>query len=40
MGASHSRLFIAEGAKVILTDVNEPAGQILANELSVSALFS
>lgn len=39
MGESHARLFIAEGAKVILADVTEPAGQALANDLGENALF-
>ncbi|MGI4870842.1 MAG: glucose 1-dehydrogenase [Janthinobacterium lividum] len=39
MGESHARLFIAEGAKVILADVTEQAGQVLANELGDNALF-
>jgi 3alpha(or 20beta)-hydroxysteroid dehydrogenase len=39
MGESHARVFIAEGAKVILTDVNEKLGLALANELGENALF-
>lgn len=39
MGAAHARLFIAEGAKVVLTDLNEEKGQALANELGSKALF-
>jgi 3alpha(or 20beta)-hydroxysteroid dehydrogenase len=39
MGESHARLFIAEGAKVILTDVAEQAGQAIASELGENALF-
>lgn len=39
MGASHARMFVAEDAKVIVTDVNEAAGQALAKELGPSALF-
>ena len=39
MGASHARLFIEEGAKVVMTDVNEKDGQALANELGENALF-
>lgn len=39
MGASHSRLFVAEGAKVIMTDVNEQAGKALAAELGENAFF-
>lgn len=39
MGASHARRFIEEGAKVVLTDLNEAAGTALANELGENALF-
>jgi 3alpha(or 20beta)-hydroxysteroid dehydrogenase len=39
MGAAHARRFVAEGAKVILTDLNEKAGAALAKELGSSALF-
>jgi len=39
MGASHARCFVAEGAKVVLSDVNEPDGAKLAAELGPSALF-
>lgn len=39
MGASHARAFVAEGAKVILTDVNEQADKALADELGENALF-
>ncbi|SFV02685.1 glucose 1-dehydrogenase [Pseudoduganella namucuonensis] len=39
MGASHARRFVAEGAKVVLTDMNAAAGQALADELGASALF-
>ncbi len=39
MGASHSRLFVAEGAKVIMTDVNEQAGKALAGELGENAFY-
>lgn len=39
MGESHARVFIEEGAKVILTDVNEELGLALANELGDNALF-
>ena len=38
-GAAEAKLFAAEGAKVVLTDVNEPAGQRLAAELGAGALF-
>jgi 3alpha(or 20beta)-hydroxysteroid dehydrogenase len=39
MGAAHARRFVKEGAKVILTDINEGAGAALAKELGAAALF-
>jgi 3alpha(or 20beta)-hydroxysteroid dehydrogenase len=39
MGAAHGRRFVAEGAKVILTDINEKAGAALARELGPDAIF-
>ena len=39
MGESHARRFIAEGAKVVLTDLNEEKGKLLASELGEKALF-
>ncbi|WP_174236907.1 SDR family NAD(P)-dependent oxidoreductase [Mucilaginibacter sp. L196] len=39
MGESHARTFIAEGAKVILTDLSDVAGQALADELGENAIF-
>lgn len=39
MGATHARLFIKEGAKVVLTDLNEEKGQALAKELGTHAIF-
>ena len=39
MGESHARKFISEGAKVIITDLNEELGSALANELGENALF-
>lgn len=39
MGASHAREFIAQGAKVILTDVTEETGAALAKELGENAHF-
>ena len=39
MGESHAKCFIAEGAKVVLTDLSEQAGQALADELGINALF-
>lgn len=39
MGEAHARRFVREGAKVILTDLNEEGGQALAAELGANALF-
>lgn len=39
MGAAHARMMVAEGAKVILTDLNEAAGEALSDELGSNALF-
>lgn len=39
MGESHARRFIAEDAKVVLTDISEDAGRSLAAELGGHALF-
>jgi 3alpha(or 20beta)-hydroxysteroid dehydrogenase len=39
MGASHARVFVEEGAKVILTDINEKDGAALAEELGANAIF-
>jgi 3alpha(or 20beta)-hydroxysteroid dehydrogenase len=39
MGEAHARLFVEEGARVILTDVNEAAGAALADELGDDAFF-
>jgi 3alpha(or 20beta)-hydroxysteroid dehydrogenase len=39
MGASHARKFVEEGAKVVLTDLNQEGGQALADELGENALF-
>lgn len=39
MGEAHAREFIAEGAKVLLTDVNAEAGGRLADELGDNAKF-
>lgn len=38
MGESHARVFVEEGAKVILTDINE-AGADIAKELGPNAIF-
>ncbi|MCK9284022.1 MAG: glucose 1-dehydrogenase [Rhodocyclaceae bacterium] len=39
MGEAHARMFVKEGAQVILTDVSEPAGRRLADELGPAAMF-
>ena len=39
MGESHAKAFVAEGAKVILTDINEAGGSALAKGLGSDALF-
>lgn len=39
MGEAHARRFVAEGARVVLTDINESAGQALATELGGNARF-
>jgi 3alpha(or 20beta)-hydroxysteroid dehydrogenase len=39
MGEAHARLFVREGAKVVLTDINEVRGSEVAAELGDSALF-
>jgi 3alpha(or 20beta)-hydroxysteroid dehydrogenase len=39
MGESHAREFVKQGARVVLTDVKEQAGQALAAELGSNALF-
>lgn len=39
MGAAHARLFVAEGAKVVLTDLNEEKGHAFAAELGENAVF-
>lgn len=39
MGASHSRYFVREGARVVLTDTRVAEGQALAEELGENALF-
>jgi 3alpha(or 20beta)-hydroxysteroid dehydrogenase len=40
MGASHARVFVAEGAKVMITDVAEESGTKLAEELGENARFA
>ncbi len=39
MGATHARMCIEAGAKVVLTDINAEKGQALAAELGNQALF-
>ena len=39
MGAAHAKLFVEEGAKVVLTDLNEEKGQAFAAELGENAVF-
>lgn len=39
MGATHTRRFVKEGAKVVFTDILEKEGQALADELGNNALF-
>ena len=39
MGAAHAKAFIEQGAKVVLTDLNEEKGAALAAELGENALF-
>ena len=39
MGEAHARLMAAEGAKVILTDLNEKDGSAIAKDIGESALF-
>ncbi len=39
MGASHVRIFVNEGARVVFTDLNEEGGQALAAELGGNVKF-
>jgi len=39
MGAAHARMLAAEGARVVLTDVQEQEGKALAESIGPSALF-
>lgn len=39
MGASHARRFVAEGAKVVITDILENKGKAVAAELGENAIF-
>ena len=38
-GAAEARLFVAEGARVVIGDVLEPEGRQLASELGQTAMF-
>lgn len=40
MGEAHARLFTAEGARVVLTDINSDDGERVARELGDAALFA
>ncbi|KRR17546.1 3-alpha-hydroxysteroid dehydrogenase [Bradyrhizobium lablabi] len=39
MGAAHARLLVAEGAKVVITDILHTEGEALAAELGASAIY-
>jgi 3alpha(or 20beta)-hydroxysteroid dehydrogenase len=39
MGSAHAKRFVAEGAKVIFTDINEKSAAALSKELGANALF-
>jgi 3alpha(or 20beta)-hydroxysteroid dehydrogenase len=39
MGEAHARRFVAEGAKVVMTDINDEAGEKIAAELGENAVF-
>lgn len=39
MGEAHARMFVKEGAKVIMTDINAKKGGVIAAELGANALF-
>lgn len=39
MGAAHARLFVEQGAQVVLTDINEEMGSALAETLGNNAMF-
>ena len=39
MGEAHARLFVREGARVVLTDLNRAGGEKLADELGGNAVF-
>jgi len=39
MGAVHAEVFVKEGAKVVITDINQDAGEALAKKLGENVLF-
>jgi len=39
MGAAHAKLFVHEGAKVVITDIKEAEGEALAKSLGENTLF-
>lgn len=39
MGEAHARAFVAEGARVVLGDLDDARGQALADELGASAIY-
>lgn len=39
MGASHAKLFVKEGAQVVITDIDEEKGRFLAKTLGKNTLF-
>jgi 3alpha(or 20beta)-hydroxysteroid dehydrogenase len=39
MGEAHARRFVAEGARVVLTDLNDERGEAIASELGENARF-
>jgi 3alpha(or 20beta)-hydroxysteroid dehydrogenase len=39
MGAAESRMFVEEGAKVVITDIEDTAGEALAAELGDAAVY-
>lgn len=39
MGETHARLFVKQGAKVVITDINEEKGIALAKELGENVIF-
>ena len=39
MGEAHARRFVAEGARVVMTDINDERGEKIAAELGENALF-